>query len=168
MNVRQISVVAFVLVMATFDAAGARDFEMGGDNEYPNSIMAPESGTAAHHRGTMVLRRRHAKIPHAVTPLAGQPTHRNLLTARGSSGSVMPTPLPRTQLIPPEGGGVPSLHPAPQEQGPTIIPGTTTAVPNLSHGPETFQDRASRCAFQQGLNNVPAGASSQYMHACAM
>jgi hypothetical protein len=36
----------------------------------------------------------------------------------------------------------------------------------LPHGVETFQDRASRCAHQQGLYGVPGTASNQYMSAC--
>jgi hypothetical protein len=85
--------------------------------------------------------------------------------ARGSSGSVLPTPLPRTQLIPPEGRSTPVAL-LPQEQPPTVVPGLARPIPNLSHGPETFQDRASRCAFQQGLNGVPGTASNRYMGAC--
>jgi hypothetical protein len=53
-----------------------------------------------------------------------------------------------------------------QEQGPTMVPGLARPIPNLSHGPETFQDRASRCAFQSGLYGVPGGARTQYMGAC--
>jgi hypothetical protein len=40
------------------------------------------------------------------------------------------------------------------------------AIPNLAHGPETFQDRASRCAFQSGLYGVPGTLRNQYMGAC--
>jgi hypothetical protein len=91
---------------------------------------------------------------------------RGLYAARGSSGSVLPTPLPRTQLIPPEGGGMLTTPSLPQEQGPTIIPGRTRAIPNIPHGPETFQDRASRCAFQSGLYGVPGTLRNQYIGAC--
>jgi hypothetical protein len=86
--------------------------------------------------------------------------------ARGSSGSVLPTPLPRTQLIPPEGRSAPVARALPQEQPPTVVPGLARPIPNLPHGPETFQDRASRCAFQQGINGVPGTASNRYMGAC--
>jgi hypothetical protein len=147
--------VAFVVVAAA--VAQARDIEMGGDSNYPYSIMAPEPGTASHHRATVSNRARHLK----------QNTPSRLIMTRGSSGSVLPTPLPRTQLIPPEGGGALAVHPAPREQGPTILPGLNP-IPNLPHGPETFQDRASRCAQQQGLYGVPASASGLYMHTCAM
>ena len=85
---------------------------------------------------------------------------------RGSSGSVLPTPLPRTQLIPPEGGGTLTLPTIPQAQGPTVVPGLRNPVPNLPHGPETFQDRASRCATQSGLSGVPNGAAQRYIGGC--
>jgi hypothetical protein len=149
-------------------AAQARDFEMGGDNQYPYSIMAPEPGTAAHHRAASSSRKLHVGPAHEVKPLVSRTTHGHVLTARGTSGSVLPTPLPRTQPIPPEGGGIVTTRPLPLEQGPTVVPSAPSlgAVPNLPHGPETFQDRASRCSFQQGLYGVPATASSQYMGAC--
>jgi hypothetical protein len=135
---------------------------------YPYTIMTPEPGTAGHHRA-VAHRARQAGAPQPEKPqVNGQPMHRNLRTARGSSGSVLPAPLPRTQLIPPEGGGIVATHPLPQDQGPTVVPGAPSlgAIPNLPQGSETFQDRASRCAFQQGLNGVPGTASSQYMGAC--
>jgi hypothetical protein len=86
--------------------------------------------------------------------------------ARGSSGSVLPTPLPRTQLIPPEGNSAPIVRALPKEQPPTEVPGLARPIPNLPHGAETFQDRASRCAYQQGINGVPGTASTRYMGAC--
>jgi hypothetical protein len=92
---------------------------------------------------------------------------RGLYAARGSSGSVLPTPLPKTQLIPPEGGGMLTLPPMQQQQGPTQIPGTAQIIPNLPHGAETFQDRASRCTFQSGLYGVSGNLRNQYMGACA-
>ena len=69
-------------------------------------------------------------------------------------------------FIPPEGGGAPITRVLPQEQGPTVVPGVANPVPNLPHGTETFQDRASRCAFQSGLYGVPGTARSQYMGGC--
>ena len=99
--------------------------------------------------------------------MAPQTWHHHFRYAHGSSGSVLPTPLPRTQALPLVGGGMPVAKPntAITEQAPTILPNGRT-VPNLPHGPETFQDRASRCAHQQGLNNIPGSASTQYMAAC--
>jgi hypothetical protein len=81
---------------------------------------------------------------------------------------VLPTPLPRTELIPPEGRSMAVPHIGPQQSGSTIVPSAPSlgAVPNLPHGAETFQDRASRCSFQAGLNGVPGTATSQYMGAC--
>jgi hypothetical protein len=155
------------LMVAATAVAEARDIEMGGDSNYPYSIMAPEPGTASHYRATVSARTRQQKSPHAMKPLVAPSPPGRYYAVRGSSGSVLPTPLPRTQLIPPEGGGAPTLRPAPQEQGPTVLPGLNP-IPNLPHGPETFQDRASRCAQQQGLYGVPASASGLYMHTCAM
>jgi len=152
------------LAIAASAAAQARDIEMGGDSNYPYSIMAPEPGTG--HRGA-AARSRHIKSPSAVKPLAEQPPRTSFHAVRGSSGLVLPTPLPKTQLIPPEGGSAPIIRAAPQEQGPTVLPGMNP-IPNLPHGTETFQDRASRCAQQQGLYGVPATATGIYMHTCAM
>jgi hypothetical protein len=162
------------VVLAIASGAQARDFEMGSDNEYPYSIMAPEPGTGPHHHARVSARARHlgarpraATSQEPVMPLAPQQdTGRVLHAARGSSGSVLPTPLPRTPLIPPEGGGTLTTHAFPQDQGPTVLPGASNPIPNLPHGTETFQDRASRCAFQQSLSNVPGTLSNQYMGAC--
>ena len=96
-----------------------------------------------------------------------RPPRARSYAVRGSSGVVLPTPLPKTQLIPPEGGSAPIIHSGPQEQAPTVLPGMNP-IPNLPHGTETFQDRASRCAQQQGLYGVPATATGIYMHTCAM
>ncbi len=144
---------------------------------YPYSIMTPQRGFGIHQRA----------VPHRGTgatetmPAATEPHHpsllgrekfiaklhrRGLYSARGSSGSVLPTPLPHTQLIPPEGGGALTLAPQQQEQGPTRIPGTAKIIPNVPHGAETFQDRASRCAFQSGLYDVPGNLRNRYMGAC--
>jgi hypothetical protein len=152
------------LVIAASAAAQARDIEMGGDSNYPYSIMAPEPGTG-HHGAS--ARPRHIKSPSAVKPLVERPPRPSFHAARGSSGVVLPTPLPKTQLIPPEGGSAPIIHTGPQEQAPTVLPGMNP-IPNLPHGTETFQDRASRCAQQQGLYGVPATATGIYMHTCAM
>jgi hypothetical protein len=139
-------------------AAYARDFEMGGD--FPYSIMAPEPGT--HHQGRPVKSQ-------PIAPASPATVHapRHLYdTVRGSSGSVLSTPLPRTELIPPEGSGKLNLPNVPSEQGPTILQGATNPIPNLPHGTESFQDRASRCSFQAGLNNVPGTLTNQYMGVC--
>src|SRR5690349_23912079 len=147
---------------------------------YPYSIMTPERG-AAIHRHELRHRRETARESEAATAPAAQPHRpsllgrekfiaklhrRGLYAARGSSGSVLPTPLPRTQLIPPEGGGSLTFAPLQQEQGPTQIPGTAKIIPNLPHGQETFQDRASRCTFQSGLYDVPGNLRNRYMGAC--
>ena len=151
------------LALALIAAAGPAVAQ--GYRDYPYSIMAPERGTRPHGRPS---RGRH--VEHFRERAAALPKkygRRRLFVARGSSGSVLPTPLPRTPLIPPEGGGIPAVHALPQQQGPTIVPGLNP-VPNLPHGAETFQDRASRCAHQGALYGVPNTALGQYMSACAM
>jgi hypothetical protein len=152
------------LVIAVSAVTQARDIEMGGDSNYPYSIMAPEPGTG--HHGALA-RSRHIESPSAVKPLAERPSRTSFRAVRGSSGVVLPTPLPNTQLIPPAGGSAPIIHTGPREQAPTVLPGMNP-IPNLPHGTETFQDRASRCAQQQGLYGVPATATGIYMHTCAM
>jgi hypothetical protein len=153
---RSLSLIFGLMVAAAAGPAPARDFEMGGDTNY--SIMAPEPGVTGHHRATVSARR-----PKSSRPVKA-PVRQSTL---GSSGLVEPTPLPRTQAIPLEGNSAPMLRPPLQEQGPTILPGLAP-IPNLPHGTETFQDRASRCAQQQALYNVPAGSSALYMHTCSM
>jgi hypothetical protein len=137
------------LALAFVSSAVARDFEMGGDDQYPYSIMAPEPGVIAHRRSV---------VPHSL--------HHRFYTGRGSSGSVLPTPLPRTPLMPAEGSGTVTLPAVSQEQAPTILHGLARPIPNLPHGTETFQDRASRCAFQSGLYNVPGTLRTQYTGSC--
>jgi hypothetical protein len=141
--------IGFAMAFLATTSAQARDFEMGGDDQFPYSIMAPEPGTATHHRSA-----------------AHEPLHHRFYTGRGSSGSVLPTPLPRTPLMTPEGSAAVTLPAVPQEQAPTILHGLARPIPNLPHGAETFQDRASRCAFQSGLNNVPGNLRTQYTGAC--
>ena len=150
LDIRHVAPVVILFLSAAVPVA-AQDYP-----GFPYTIMAPTRDTAAHHRGEISMRAARAKH-HA---------HRNGSLARGSSGSVLPTRLPRTPLIPPEGSVPATVRSAPQEQGPTAVPGLANPVPNLPHGTETFQDRASRCAMQQGLYNVPGGASSQYLGAC--
>jgi hypothetical protein len=167
------------LAIAASAAAQARDFEMGGDSGFPYSIMAPEPGTAPSRRAKVMAHKRHAKAPRPQSLAKGHDEslsesktynkdypRQNLSVVRGSSGSVLPTPLPRTELIPPEGGGRLTLPALPQQQGPTVVPGLANPVPNLPHGTETFQDRASRCAFQSGLSNVPGDLRGQYIGGC--
>ncbi len=141
----------FILFLSATGNAAAQDYP-----GFPYTILAPARGAAAHHR---------AKIPRRAVRVRHH-AHRSYSLARGSSGSVLPTPLPRTPLIPPEGGGTAIVRIAPQEHGPTAVPGLANPVPNLPHGAETFQDRASRCVMQQGLYNVPGSASTAYMGAC--
>ncbi len=163
-----------VAVMVAAIAPGAALAQ--GYQGYPYTIMTPDRGAAIDHRAAPTRHGDRAAQTAATAPhhpsLLGREKfisklhRRGLYAARGSSGSVLPTPLPRTQLIPPEGGGMLTTPSLPQEQGPTIIPGRTRAIPNIPHGPETFQDRASRCAFQSGLYGVPGTLRNRYMGAC--
>jgi hypothetical protein len=146
----------FILFLFWSGQAAAQDYP-----GFPYTIMTPEYGALPHHR-TASKRMTRAQVPRTAAGKRG----RRVTVVRGSSGSVLPTPLPRTQAIPPEGGGMAAVHVAPQQSGPTIVPGLANPVPNLPRGTETFQDRASRCAFQQGLYNVPGNMSTQYMGAC--
>src|SRR5271170_5553380 len=149
-GLRLLLVYGIALAMAVATVAQARDFEMGGDNDY--NIMAPEPGTP----GAKTHIRSSAKQDRASVK-AEQPHHPSLLgrekfiaklhrgpndfvATRGSPGVVLPTPLPRTPLIPPEGGNRLTLPAFPQQQGPTVVPGLAGTVPNLPHDPETFQD----------------------------
>jgi hypothetical protein len=145
-------------------AATPRPATAQGYQGYPYSIMTPEPGSR--HRGGAAIPPADTRTLHEPPASATARYPRRALVARGSSGSVLPTPLPRTQLIPPEGQSAPIVRAPPQEQPPTIVPGIARPIPNLSHGAETFQDRASRCAFQQGINGVPGTASNRYMGAC--
>jgi hypothetical protein len=149
---------SLVLLFATLPAT-AQEF-----ND-PYSIMAPERVPARHHGHKSATRTRHLP-PASEKAAAKDASHADAVIAHGSSGVVLPTPLPRTQLIPPEGGGTPLVRPAPLQQGVTVLPGANNPIPNLPHGPETFQDRASRCAFQQQLYNVPGNLGPQYMGSC--
>jgi len=164
------SLLAMTMVVASTHAIAQ------GYPDYPYSIMTPERGTGVHQRA-LPHRRGPSKATTSAAPqqrpsLLGREEfiaklhRRGLYAARGSSGSVLPTPLPKTQLIPPEGGGTLTLPPLQEEQGPTRIPGTAKIIPNLPHGQETFQDRASRCTFQSGLYGVPGNLRNQYMGAC--
>jgi hypothetical protein len=160
MSIRHLAPI-FILFLITTGPAAAQGYP-----GYPNTIMAPERG-AIHHRAEASRRAPHPRAAQvASTPAGHQHGRRRLTIARGSSGSVLPTPLPRTPLIPPEGSGQATVHITPPEQSPTIVPGIARPVPNLPHGTESFQDRASRCAFQRGLYNVPGNMTTQYMGAC--
>ena len=163
MGIRPSLICGFAFAMTVCAAAQARDFEMGGDSDY--SIMAPERGAPPHRHGKVPVTKRHVATPHPRQLTKSYP-HGNVSVVRGSSGSVLPTPLPRTELIPAEGGGRLTLPALPQQPGPSVVPGVASPVPNLPHGTETFQDRASRCAFQSGLYNVPGTVRSQYIGGC--
>jgi hypothetical protein len=175
-------------------AANARDFEMGGDSNY--NIMAPEPAPGPHHvvRSRHVRTTpRHARsltasktgsqkgetqkaesqeAPQGANSTVGTPEqietfkrNRRAFASRGSSGLVLPTPPAGPTHYAPI--GTPAAPQRSVEQpGPTILPGSGRAIPNLPHGPETFQDRASRCAFQSSINNIHAGQFGNYMASC--
>ena len=181
---------ATALFAAGIGSANARDFEMGGDGNY--NIMAPEPGTGSHH----AARDRHGRTSRhesqsltatqkalqdsekalqdsaaIASPLNDTPEQvktfkRNRRAYVGSSGLVLPTPLPGPTHYAPLGTGSGlAVNPLPREQPPTILP-SGRAIPNLPHGPENFQQRASRCAFQSSINNIHAGQFGSYMGSC--
>jgi len=137
---------------------------------YPDTIMAPERASAERHRSTAAApppaQKPHASLLGREKFVAKLHRGRKMYATHGSSGSVLPTSLPQTKLIPPEGGSAPITHVLPEAQGPSIVPGVANPVPNLSHGPESFQDRAARCSFQSGLYNVPGTARGRYIGGC--
>ena len=168
---------AAALLVAATGSSRARDFEMGGDVDY--NIMAPEPGTVPHHAVRSERTRTGRGHTQSRTATEGPVTdtpeqietykrNRRAFASRGSSGIVLPTPVPGPTHYAPIGSGIVPPRSLSQEQAPTILPGSGRAVPNLPHGPETFQDRASRCAFQSSINTVPGGQTSSYMHNCAM
>jgi hypothetical protein len=165
MRVHTLFAAAFMLALIA--AAPARALEPG-DDQYPNSIIAPEPGSgSANHARRSAIKQNVRTLRGGGETIAKRSPYRRMHVAHGSSGSVLPTPLPRTELIPPEGGGAVITPPLPEEQGATVLPGMNP-VPNLPHGAETFQDRASRCAHQAGLYGVPNTAINQYMSVCSM
>src|SRR5579862_4358569 len=142
-----------VLMLMVTTAAGQATAQ--GYAGYPYTIMTPERGGVTHYRSPAVTHRRDhlartGDVQQSQAPAQGH-VGRHVTVARGSPGVVLPTPLPRTELIPPENSGAIIAHAPAQEQGPTVVPGLANPVPNLPHGPETFQDRASRCAFQRAF-----------------
>ena len=177
MNIRVVLLCAAALVAAATSSAQARDFEMGGDTNY--NIMAPEPGTGPRH---VARNKRIAPSPtqsptatERASPAADTPEqieaykrNRRAFAGRGSSGSVLPTPVPGPTHYAPIGSGAAVVHSLPQEQPPTILPGSGRVIPNLSHGPETSQDRIARCQFQSSLNGVSNTQTGVYIHNCAM
>lgn len=87
----------------------------------------------------------------------------------GSSAYIAPAPLPSSQIFPAAPVPPPPNQSTPQEPPiwvPGLAPGLNNPVPNLPHGPETSQDRRSRCMFQSGLYGVPLTSIPQYMGLC--
>jgi hypothetical protein len=66
-----------------------------------------------------------------------------------NSGTVAPLAIPRQDPVVPGGGYVPQVAPA-------------------VRGPETYQDRVSRCTHQSGLGGLSGGQSGVYIHNCSM
>lgn len=95
---------------------------------------------------------------------------RGLVRVRASSSlaNIAPIPLPSSQ-IPPAAPVPPLTQPSTRQEPPIWVPGLaapTNPVPSLPHGPETSQDRRSRCMFQSGLYGVPLTSFGQYMALC--
>lgn len=82
-----------------------------------------------------------------------------------SSAYVAPAPLPSSQISPAQ--PIPPIRQQPTyQQAPIWEPGVANPIPTLPHGPETTQDRRSRCMFQSQLYGVPRTNYSQYMGLC--
>src|SRR5262249_43942779 len=124
-------VVASLLVMTAAMLAPTHASAQGYPG-YPYSIMTPEYGAGTHRAlrhgrngaPDTTVTTANAAQPHRASLLGHEKfvaklPRRGLYAARGSSGVVLPTPLPKTQLIPPEGGGALTLPPMQEEQGPT-------------------------------------------------
>ena len=179
------------LIAASMYGAQARDFEMGGDSNY--SIMAAEPGTGSHHavrnRHGRISRHQSQSVTDTqkvlqdsqkalqdsasiTSPLKDTPEqietfkrNRRATAWRGSSGIVLPTPPAGPTHYGPVGTPAAPLRSV-EQPGPTILPGSGRAIPNLPHGPETFQDRASRCSYQSSINGIHAGQFGNYMASC--
>jgi hypothetical protein len=54
------------LAVVAYAVAEARDIEMGGDSNYPYSIMAPESAAGHHRAAAASARARHLRSPRAI------------------------------------------------------------------------------------------------------
>jgi hypothetical protein len=158
---------AIALAFGLFACASAQAGQV--KSGFPYSIMTPEPGAAPRQKAHTVKRTKQVKTSRGrVKLLAKHPGRAK--TARGSSGSVLPTPLPRTTLIPPVSTRIPPARPVPQPPGDTIVPGLPP-IPNLPSaqpGRESFQDRAARCAHQAGLYGVPNDKRGVYLSTCAM
>jgi hypothetical protein len=150
------------MTLAGIVPAGAR---AQGYSGYPYSIMTPERG-AAIHRHELRHRRETTRETEAATAPAAQPQRPSLLghekfiaklhrhglyAARGSSGVVLPTPLPKTQLIPPEGGGALILPPMQQEQGPTRTPAPRKSFPTCRMVGKHFRTAPRGARFKLGF-----------------
>ena len=111
------------------------------------SISQFDHGARARHHAAsppkMQVHKRHATLPRLQPLPPRTPTHiygRKLSVVRGSSGSVLPTPLPRTALIPPEGNARLRCRLLPREQGPTIVPGVgSIPFPICRTAPKRFR-----------------------------
>jgi hypothetical protein len=94
---------------------------------------------------------------------------RGLLRVRvgGSSAYIAPAPLPSSQITP--AAPVPPLpQQSTRQEPPILVPGLANPIPSLPHGPETSQDRRTRCMFQSGLYGMPITNFSQYMGLCTL
>jgi hypothetical protein len=86
----------------------------------------------------------------------------------GSSAYIPPAPLPSSEM-PPAALVPPLPQPSTRQEPPIWVPGLaspTNPILSLPHGPETSQDRRSRCTFQSGLYGVPPTSFTQYMGLC--
>jgi hypothetical protein len=82
--------IGLMLTAAAAGSAAARDFEMGGDSQYPYSLMRPAPSAAPYHHPGLSAVHRERAARHSATPMAQQDTSRQYHRLHGSSGAVRP------------------------------------------------------------------------------
>ena len=113
-----------------------------GYTGYPYSIMTREPGSAKRHQGITAVPPQDVRTPHEPAASATARYPRRALVARGSSGSVLPTPFRGRSSFRRKAAAPRRRVRCRRNSCPTVVPGLARPIPNLSHGPETFQDRA--------------------------
>lgn len=166
MTPRRTLAAAALLGVAMLVAPGLMSKAPAYEDRFPYSIMTPEPGSAPRQAKSSKRAKTVKTSRGRVKLLAKQPDRRKV-TARGSSNPVLPQ-VPRTEAIPPIRGGIRPAKPVQGDPGFTFAPGLRP-IPNLpptGKGPESFQDRASRCAHQTGVYGVPNESRNVYMGSC--
>lgn len=138
---RRCTLTVAVLLAAVLSATLARA-QPGDEERY--TIMVPEKGS---------------KPPKPAKP------------HRGSSVIVEPAPLPPPlHYVPPDVAPVvnypPAIPPAVVAPSGQVLPNIPPVIGAGPGGAETYQDRASRCAYQAGVYGNATGNPTAYLGAC--